>query len=609
MNENKDNTDNTSNFQWQNDGLSCNCLTFAGDSDDHSINMLLGHHPSCQIFQQRVFQSLWEKVDKKTFSGKLQQLAETICQRSGWISPVDAKSTANRFQHFEEKAKLSHQLAIDEIQRLTKRLNAFQPYIHTNACSDEAGWFAFFTPNGLAEMDLPEWRVNGCETEAEAVRELTQRAVDALENAQDFKSLELREKSIINSFQAELEHAGWQKDQMEVEKNQHITDLTKEIDKLREALTEMVTVFYEMKTSKQTRAKINAYKALGYTETFYGLKAPEEPAKIQALNLSQDQINEAKRLADIGEKPQTIARELSISEQLAEMAINGDFDDLKPLPKELERQKAIDSIKDDLLIEMAEDPTEINPDVCQNCDGTGWTEELVDCTICGGTGRKRIEIKQQPKETSVICTDCSGTGGFVKPCYECRGTGRVNVMAVTGNEVRDNLLLIEAQIAVQKNLEHIKKLEMECQDLHAQNQSLLAKNLKLSENLLRAGENISTLEIESNNHIKMLQAEIKQLTFDTEAAFKANKALRDSSEQCIQKLDTASVFLKTYGELADELVERSGNGFFARVTIDKFAFTREQHQAWLRNGEKLDPQTISEDQGEKGEGNVQNSKL
>lgn len=62
----------------------------------------------------------------------------------------------------------------------------FERYIHTNECSDEGGWFAFFTPNadGDCEMMQPGLYVNGRETEEEAVRELVKMACQALKDTQ-----------------------------------------------------------------------------------------------------------------------------------------------------------------------------------------------------------------------------------------------------------------------------------------------------------------------------------------------------------------------------------------------------------------------------------------
>jgi hypothetical protein len=56
-------------------------------------------------------------------------------------------------------------------------------YIHVNECSDEGGWFAFFTPTGSAdncEMMQDGMYVNGCESAEEAVKELVELACIAL---------------------------------------------------------------------------------------------------------------------------------------------------------------------------------------------------------------------------------------------------------------------------------------------------------------------------------------------------------------------------------------------------------------------------------------------
>jgi hypothetical protein len=57
-----------------------------------------------------------------------------------------------------------------------ERLAMFERLIHTNNCSDEGGWFAYFTPNSATENYDESRRiglyVNGCDTEEEAVRRL-----------------------------------------------------------------------------------------------------------------------------------------------------------------------------------------------------------------------------------------------------------------------------------------------------------------------------------------------------------------------------------------------------------------------------------------------------
>ena len=64
-----------------------------------------------------------------------------------------------------------------------ERLKIFEKYIHTNACSDEGGWFAFFVRPGESINDAYETAgdirpyVNGCETEDEAVGLLIELAV------------------------------------------------------------------------------------------------------------------------------------------------------------------------------------------------------------------------------------------------------------------------------------------------------------------------------------------------------------------------------------------------------------------------------------------------
>lgn len=71
-----------------------------------------------------------------------------------------------------------------ERKRLEARLEMFESFIHTNECSDEGGWFAFFTPNG--EIGMCDYMkdgiyVNGCASEREAVQALIKLACAVLE--------------------------------------------------------------------------------------------------------------------------------------------------------------------------------------------------------------------------------------------------------------------------------------------------------------------------------------------------------------------------------------------------------------------------------------------
>lgn len=69
-----------------------------------------------------------------------------------------------------------------EIDRQRERLQMFERLIHTNSCSDEGGWFAFFTPNGPDDMSAFTQRVNGCQSEEEALTELVKWVVEELKN-------------------------------------------------------------------------------------------------------------------------------------------------------------------------------------------------------------------------------------------------------------------------------------------------------------------------------------------------------------------------------------------------------------------------------------------
>jgi hypothetical protein len=74
--------------------------------------------------------------------------------------------------------------ALDAGIRERNRLDMFERYIHTNNCSDEGGWFAFFVPNGDDINGAYEAArtiglyVNWCESEEEAVAKLIDLAVE-----------------------------------------------------------------------------------------------------------------------------------------------------------------------------------------------------------------------------------------------------------------------------------------------------------------------------------------------------------------------------------------------------------------------------------------------
>lgn len=62
---------------------------------------------------------------------------------------------------------------------MEKRLRMFEKYIHTNNCSDEGGWFAYFCPDGSAAESYDVMKgcgllVNGCDCEEEAINVLIQ---------------------------------------------------------------------------------------------------------------------------------------------------------------------------------------------------------------------------------------------------------------------------------------------------------------------------------------------------------------------------------------------------------------------------------------------------
>jgi len=49
-------------------------------------------------------------------------------------------------------------------------VEAIRRVLHTNECSDECGWFAYWSPDGFTDEEFAR-RVNGCESEAQAIEE------------------------------------------------------------------------------------------------------------------------------------------------------------------------------------------------------------------------------------------------------------------------------------------------------------------------------------------------------------------------------------------------------------------------------------------------------
>lgn len=66
----------------------------------------------------------------------------------------------------------------------TALAESIRKLIHTNECSDEGGWFAYWTPNGQTEDRYFDRRVSGFESEAEAVEALIVTAIEQLAASQ-----------------------------------------------------------------------------------------------------------------------------------------------------------------------------------------------------------------------------------------------------------------------------------------------------------------------------------------------------------------------------------------------------------------------------------------
>lgn len=419
----------------------CQCLLMAGDGEDHLITALTNHHPQCTIWHDAG--SIFNVIPKDQFWKNFEKLAEDVCTRKNWMQPSGW-----------------HQLK--------DRLEIFERYIHTNSCSDEGGWFAFFTPSGVVD-DLPDWRVNGYETEAEAVESLSHRAVNHLEA---------------------------------------LPEAEKELAAAKRVLLDFVDNFPVTVNPRQTAIKSNAYQALGWTETLSGWKDPRNDQEIRSDGrdidtgkMSEDVVKifvppaampknfqtrvdewmlqcfgeeisadkeercfrfleeslelvqsagctaeDAHKLVDyvfgrpVGEMVQEIGgvmvtlaafcntfSQSIIGSQEAELSrVWTKIDQIRekqakkpqrsPLPvPEVEMTSIICPLCDgkgsdecwnqchrcygsgridvekkpeQFQIEMAEDPTEINPDVCQGCDGTGWTDDFDRCGKCNPLGSK-----------------------------------------------------------------------------------------------------------------------------------------------------------------------------------------------------------------------------
>ena len=69
---------------------------------------------------------------------------------------------------------------------------------------------------------------------------------------------------------------------------------------------------------------------------------------------------------------------------------------------------------------------------CDQCEGSGAAKgrKAETCTVCGGSGQKRVtqRIGGMAFQSTVTCDACRGSGRIIKnPCSNCRGTGYVKV--------------------------------------------------------------------------------------------------------------------------------------------------------------------------------------
>ena len=74
---------------------------------------------------------------------------------------------------------------------------------------------------------------------------------------------------------------------------------------------------------------------------------------------------------------------------------------------------------------------------CPDCAGSGATKGTSPetCTVCGGSGQRRVVQRMggMQFQSTVTCDSCRGTGKIIKnPCSNCRGTGFIKVVKKLG---------------------------------------------------------------------------------------------------------------------------------------------------------------------------------
>lgn len=74
---------------------------------------------------------------------------------------------------------------------------------------------------------------------------------------------------------------------------------------------------------------------------------------------------------------------------------------------------------------------------CPDCAGSGATKGTSPetCTVCGGSGQRRVVQRMggMQFQSTVTCDSCRGSGKIIKnPCSNCRGTGFIKVVKKLG---------------------------------------------------------------------------------------------------------------------------------------------------------------------------------
>ena len=84
---------------------------------------------------------------------------------------------------------------------------------------------------------------------------------------------------------------------------------------------------------------------------------------------------------------------------------------------------------------------------CPDCAGSGAAKGTnpETCTVCGGSGQRRViqRMGGMQFQSTVTCDSCRGAGKVIKnPCTNCRGTGFIKVVKKLG-VFRNGVLLLD----------------------------------------------------------------------------------------------------------------------------------------------------------------------